>query len=120
MSTREVCKVMKNVANMIFQQDWVLAEEKTADDEIEDGEDCASSSDDDEETETDTDKPADLTYTFPSRRSIMRYLEDASLLSLKYVADKIFEDGDSSVITVGLDDTTKAAGHCMYDVRHSS
>ena len=119
MSTREVCKVMKNVANMIFQQDWMLAEEKTANDEIKDGEDCASSSDDDEEIETDADKPADLTYTLPSRRSIMRYLEDASLLSLKYVVDKII-DHDSSVMTVGLDDTTKAAGHRMYDVRHSS
>ena len=38
-------------------------------------------------------------------------------MSLKYVAEKIINEGDNSVITVGLDDTSKAAGHRMYDVK---
>ena len=37
-------------------------------------------------------------------------------MNLKFVADKILNSEDS-VITVGLDDTTKAAGHRLYDIK---
>ena len=53
---------------------------------------------------------------FPSRRTIMRYLQDASYISLEYVAQQILSKEDKG-ITVGFDDTTKAAGHHMYDVK---
>ena len=46
----------------------------------------------------------------------MRYVDDASLLNLKYVADKILNSQDSTV-TVGLYDTTNAAGHRLYDIK---
>ena len=58
----------------------------------------------------------DLTMTLPSRRTILRYLEDASYMSLKYVAQLLLNN-DELVITIGLDDTTKAAGHKSYDIK---
>ena len=57
-----------------------------------------------------------LTYVFQSRRTIDRYLEDASYLNLHMVAERLLDKKDN-VVTVGLDDTTKAAGHRMYDVK---
>ena len=59
---------------------------------------------------------SDLTYVLPSRRTINRYLEDASYLSLEYVAREILNKEDN-VVTIGLDDTTKAAGDLLYDIK---
>ena len=39
------------------------------------------------------------------------------LLTYLLVAKQLINKGDDDVITVGLDDTTKAAGHKMYDVK---
>ena len=61
MSTRDVCKMMKNVANIIFEQDWVLLENKK--DSCENdvgGEDSTSCSHD--ETDDQDLTSADLTY----------------------------------------------------------
>ena len=58
----------------------------------------------------------DLTYVFPSRRTINPYLEDASYLNLHMVVNHLLEKEDN-IITIGLDDTTKAAGHKLYDVK---
>jgi hypothetical protein len=44
------------------------------------------------------------------------YLQDAAFLNLRMAADLILGKGDS-VVAVGLDDTTKAAGHRMYDIK---
>ena len=46
----------------------------------------------------------------------MLHLQDASYLSLEYVAQQILNK-DDNIVTVGLDDTTKAAGHRCYDVK---
>lgn len=58
----------------------------------------------------------ELDEVFPSRRTIDRYLEDAALLNLRFVGQHILEQGEK-VVTVGLDDTTKAAGRKFYDVK---
>ena len=44
------------------------------------------------------------------------YLQDAYLLNIKHVASYLTNIGDN-VITVGWDDTTKAAGHKMYNIK---
>ena len=44
------------------------------------------------------------------------YLQDAYLLNMKHVASYLTNKGDN-VITVKLGDTTKAAGHKMYDIK---
>ena len=56
----------------------------------------------------------DLAYVYPSRRTISRYLEDASYMNLLMVAEELVNKGDN---VVGLDDTTKAAGHKFYYVK---
>ncbi len=106
MSPEEVSRVIVRVANMIFGQNWKLRNE-----DDEDQDENEEESDDDE-----IEQVSDLSNIFPSRRSIMRYLQDASYLSLEYVAKQILNK-DDNVVTVGLDDTTKAAGHRLYDVK---
>ena len=115
MSPDEVAKVVVRVANMVFGQNWKHQNDED-DDEKEES---------DEESEAIASSPMtpgvqrlsyDMSYVFPSRRTIMRYLQDASYLSLEYVAQQILNKEDN-VVTIGLDDTTKAAGHRRYDVK---
>jgi hypothetical protein len=51
----------------------------------------------------------------PSRRTIKRYLDDASYPH-EFVAQQLLNNGDH-VVTLGLDDATKAAGHRHYVVK---
>ena len=99
-------------ANISFEQLWRLPEEPT---------DEGESENEDEDTlefevglRQDTSKGRkcirDLTCIFPSRRTINRYIEDASYLNLLIVAEQLINECDN-VVTVGLDDTAKAAGH---------
>ena len=44
------------------------------------------------------------------------YLQDAYLLNMKHVASYLMNK-DDNVITVGLDDMTKATDHKMYDIK---
>ena len=44
------------------------------------------------------------------------YLQDAYLLNMKHAVSYL-TNKSNNVITVGLDDTTKAAGHKMYDIK---
>jgi len=46
----------------------------------------------------------------------MRCMEDASYMNLKMVAEVMLNKEDQ-VVTVGVDDTTKAAGRRLYDVK---
>ena len=43
----------------------------------------------------------DLTYVYPSRRTIIRYLEDASYMNLIVVAEELVNKNDN-VVKVGL------------------
>jgi len=49
----------------------------------------------------------------------MRCMEDASYMNLKMVAEVMLNKEDQ-VVTVGVDDTTKAAGRRLYDVKNRS
>ena len=53
----------------------------------------------------------------PSSRTVRRYLEDANLLNLKYLTDRILSNPDEAVVTLGLHDTTKAAEDKGHDVK---
>ena len=58
-----------------------------------------------------------LTYRFPSRATRRKYLRYAALLNLRYVARRIIQKKSSDIITYGFDDTTKAAGFRLFDVK---
>ena len=44
----------------------------------------------------------------------MRYFQDSSYLILEYVSQELLNK-EEKVITTGLDETTNAAGHCLFD-----
>ena len=79
---------------------------------MEDTEDGDKDDDDDARTT----KYDEVKNTFPIRCSLNRWLEDAAMLNLKFVADNILNKGEN-VVTVGVDDTSKAAGHKLYNVK---
>ena len=62
----------------------------------------------------------DLIYCFPSRATRRRWLRHGTLLNLRYVANKILKKQDEEVVTWGFDDTTKAAGVHLLDVKTSN
>ena len=57
-----------------------------------------------------------LDNVFPSRMNFMRYVEDGSYIYLKMLADLMLNKEDQ-VVTVGIDDTTKAVCHWLCDVK---
>ena len=122
-SADDLSGIIVSVANMIFQQEWNESE-KAKDDNSETvesdvaGENVPVQSDSDVSSSQPKRRKMlkDYTYVFPSSRSLNRYLEDASLLNLHMVGEMMLNKGDN-VVTVGLDDTTKAAGHKLYDIK---
>ena len=58
----------------------------------------------------------DLTFTFPCR-SPPRVPRQRALLNLRYVGKMIQCKDENEVVTLGFDDTTKAAGVCVYDAK---
>ena len=111
-TTDDLRGIIVSVANTIFGQKWEISDElENFDDEQEDSyEEC-------KDLKLKRRRCSrDLTYIMPSRSCITKYLEDAYFLNLELVAKLLTEKGDS-VITVGLADTTKAAGHKLFDVK---
>ena len=63
-------------------------------------------------------KMRDLTFVLPSRKCLQRKLEDAALLNFQHVAETIERThAAGGTATAGWDDTTKAAGHRVHDVK---
>lgn len=95
------------MANTVFGQEWILHNDDDSDSE-----------DNDDESEAAAEEPKikrshsskDLTYTMSTRQCISCWMEDAFYLNLEFVAKHLVHK-DHSVVTVGLDDTTKAAGN---------
>ena len=60
----------------------------------------------------------DLTFVLPSRKSMQRKLDDAAMLNFKFVAEVIEKTNElGGTVTSGWDDTVKAAGHRLHDVK---
>ena len=127
-SDNDIKGIIVDFMNMVYGQKW----EKDAifDCDGKSGEDTDSN---DEDVETGAVEPEEnrnkeprkkkrrvqknLTYRFPSRFTRRKYLRYAALLNLRYVARKILQKKSSDVITYGFDDTTKAAGFRLFDVK---
>ena len=102
-SSNDLLGIVKDVGNIIFLQNWKLP------DETNNVEHCSESDDDEVFSSIDRNM-------LPTRITINNWLEDASFMNLKFVADA-FLNKEDSIITVGTDDTTKAAGHKLYNVK---
>lgn len=118
-TTSDLIGISVQIANTVFHQKWRIADsEKRGEDQV-DYTDTSSDTDDDNESENDRKrkrKAEDLSFVMPSRKCVMNYLEDASYMNLEAVAKKLLEK-NNAIVTVGLDDTTKAAGHRLLDVK---
>ena len=111
-SANDLSGIMIKTANIIFGQQWELNDETEVD------------GDDNDDDDNDCEDQEDMRYRkydqvknrFPSRRTLNAWLEDAAMLNLKFVAENILNKEDN-VVTVGIDDTSKAAGHKLYNVK---
>ena len=120
-SHADISGIIVRSANMIFGLNWQISSDENVDED-----DVSNQSDDDsgdENTATSSTtlirkrkSVGDSTYIFPSKRCISMYLQDTYLRNMKYVASYLTNKGDN-FITVGLDNTTKAARHKMYDIK---
>ena len=122
-SHADISGIIVRSANMIFGQNWQISSDENVDEDDEANQSDDDSGDENTATSSTTlirkrKSVGDLTYRyiFLSKRCISVYLQDAYLLNMKHVASYLTNKGDN-VITVGLDDTTKAAGHKMNDIK---
>ena len=117
-SHRDLAGIMVRMANMVFGQSWVLPEQENLEAKSGDSEsDDLSSENEQVPTKKRKTRHDDMTMVFPSRRCVSMYLDDAHILNLKLVAEYLVNKDEQTVITVGTDDTTKAAGHKLYDIK---
>ena len=61
---------------------------------------------------------ADLTFRFPTRKTISSWLKDGAILSLRHLGNIILNKKDA-VLTWGTDDTVKKAGYRLHDSKTS-
>ena len=120
-SDNDVMGICVVLANMIFVQNWIKENESDVESDDDTGFEEEDNGIPEDETQTPTIKRRklhnNLTYIFPSRSTRRRWLRQGALLNLRYVADQIKGKDPNEVITLGFDDTTKAAGVRLYDVK---
>ena len=93
-------------ANMVFDQNWSKPKEYERS--------HSSKSDDNAES---GDEEEDLTNQFPSIRTVRRWLRSGALINLRHVADCLLNKSSEEVSTYGFDDTRKAAGVRLHDIK---
>ena len=111
---RRVAPLLAYVMNTLAGQAWdVTAEDNTEEDSEAEGD--KEQDDVQKRKRIDT---RDLTFVLPSRKTMRRKLEDASLMNFKYVAETIQKTNESGgTVTSGWDDTLKASGHRLHDAK---
>lgn len=107
------------IANNVFGQNWSVSEDDADGIQYE-------SSDSDEGMENQPDMQqgrkrkratADRTFIMPTRKTVDNYVKDAAFLNLEYVAECLRNKSEDTVVTIGVDDTVKAAGNRLFDVK---
>ena len=122
--------IIVDIANMIFDQSWVKCDQGTfhVEDTNSDSEDDIDSNKRkidhcDENVGVEKKKrrvKANINCSFPSRKTRRDYLRQGAILNLRYLGRKIASKSQGTVITWGFDDTTKAAGNKMFDIKASN
>ena len=127
-SQRDTEGIFVDISRMVFNQPYTNSAsfETDADeedeDEVEETEPPASAVEDQVEPVKKKRKvQMDLKYRFPARETVRKWIEDAALLNLAYVGRRLtVEKREDEVSTFGGDDTTKAAGHRLFDSKTSN
>ena len=127
LTQRDTEGVFVDISRMVYNQPYTNSPSFESDEDT-----CDS--DDEEDEETGVDEKAisepekkkrrvqvDLKFRFPARSTVRRWIEDAALLNLAYVGRRLtVEKQEGEISTFGGDDTTKAAGHRLYDSKTSN
>ncbi|KAK6167554.1 hypothetical protein SNE40_021553 [Patella caerulea] len=118
-TANDLLGIAVTLANTVFGQKWQKSGSDSNGDPKEDMGCEPLSSDDEGDCDPLTLKRSkrDLTFVMPSRKCMSMYLQDASVLNLEMVARKLTQKNSSTVVTVGIDDATKAAGHRHFHVK---
>ena len=115
-SDNDVLGICVDLANMVFGQSWKKEREKeetkSDDEDVVRGKEGKM-----QDFEEDFGDKRDLTYVFPSRKTRRRWLKHAAILNLRHVANQIVFKSPGEVVTMGFDDTTKAACVRLFDVK---
>ena len=61
-----------------------------------------------------------MNYSFPSRMTRRNYLRQGAILNLRHLGMQIATKSEGTVITWGFDDTTKAGGNKVFDIKASN
>ena len=121
--------LLVDFANMVFKQNWIKSTdaefteedpEYLSDEELSKTSEYVNSNKNSEPPKKKRKVKSDLKFVFPSRETRRKYLKEAALLNLRFVADKIVHKKDNQVVTWRFDDTKKSAGHRLYDVKTSN
>ena len=106
---RQVAPLLAYIMNILAGQNWEVPTEET---EVIENDDKGEVS-----TRRNRRPSRDLTHVLPSRKTIRKRLEDASLLNFQFVAKAIQDASeDGGTVTLGVDDTVKASGFRVHDV----
>jgi hypothetical protein len=107
---RQVAPLLAYIMNKLANQNWEPPSEETEKLEL-DGSETVDKL-------RKRKKTRDLTFVLPSRKCIHKKLEDAAFMNFKFVADSIEKTHEvGGTVTSGWDDTVKAAGHRLHDVK---
>ena len=109
---RQVAPCLAYIMNTLAGQKWEFEKEEVVETEpVEENKEATCSKRKRAEL-------GDLTFLLPSRKSLHHRLEDASLMSFKYVAETIQKtNAAGGTVTAGTDDTVKASGHRVHDAK---
>ena len=135
--------IIVDIANMIFDQSWVKCDNGTFDvkDTNSDSEDDIESNKRKFEPYEESNIPSDnlpkkvknmvvekktrrvktnINSSFPSRKTRRNYLRHGAILNLRHLGKKIVTKSEGTVVTWGFDDTTKAGGNKVFDIKASN
>ena len=117
---RQVAPCLAYIMNKLAGQKWEVENEEVGIEGVEDCDDDyhGAESDDNSNVKRKRSQSRDLTFVLPTRKCLRQRLEDASLMSFKYVAESIRETHEKGgTVTFGTDDTVKASGHRVHDCK---
>ena len=101
-------EILVDIANNLFEQNWVILPDKKED---RDGEI------EDQEAEI-IERQLDWRSVMPGRKAVRNYIHHDAILNFQYIAEYMLESKESgAVLTLGTDDTVKLAGRTAYGVK---
>ena len=142
-SDRDLEGVIVDIANMVFDQSWVKCDQGTFyelnsdTDSEDDAEPNKRKLDASEETSMPSESPTkkmkeivtvkkkrrvknNINCSFPSRATRRKWLRQGAILNLRHLGRSIATKSQETVITWGFDDTTKAGGNKVFDIKASN